>query len=222
MDNVMDDGALLGWPRQYGDITTSLHGLPSLPQLRDHLGVMQLNTKKRLTTRFGLVTDDQEGLHAVADERGYTRLISGVEFCIQGIYRGQVREHDRCIPSLGRLKTLDAQLLALCRNLAFEDAIADHPFVRLAEQETFLGKPLFVDKKGLAQHYGLPTHMLDVTCNFDVASFFATCTWNTGRRRYEPTTDNRHKPSRRYLSAQSSVLKCWHASDHRLAAIDTS
>lgn len=32
--------------------------------------------------------------------------------------------------------------------------------------------------------------MLDVTSNFDVASFFATCAWNPGLRKYEPVTDN--------------------------------
>ena len=32
--------------------------------------------------------------------------------------------------------------------------------------------------------------MLDVTSNFDVASFFATCAWNSVLRKYEPVTDN--------------------------------
>lgn len=164
----------LSWRHQRSNISTSFHSLPSIPELRDLLGIMPLNTGQQFypLDLAGIVTDDLEGLHAVSDEQGRARLISGTEFSLQ-VYRGQTQEHNPCLPSLGRLKTHEAQLQALCRNLAFEDAIADHPFVRLAEQSTFLGYPLFIDREGLAQHYGRPTHMLDVTSNFDVASFFA-------------------------------------------------
>lgn len=184
----MNSWNLLSWRHRYGNVSVTLHALPSILQLRSILGVKPLNTGRQIHLFHGIVTDDLEGLHAIRDERGCTRLLSGVEFSMQ-VYRGQTQEHNPCLPSLGRTKTLEAQLLALCRNAAFEDAIAEHPFVRLAEQSTFLGNPLFVDKEGLAQHYGLPTHMLDVTSNFDVASFFATCAWNG--RQYAPVTDNK-------------------------------
>lgn len=62
--------------------------------------------------------------------------------------------------------------------------------VNLAERIRLWDSPLYVDREGLAQHYGLATDMLDVTSNFDVASFFATCAWNSVLRKYEPVTDN--------------------------------
>jgi len=86
-------------------------------------------------------------------------------------------------------KTED-QLLALCRRIAFEDAIGEHPMVQMADQAKLLDSPLYVDREGLAQHYGLATDMLDVTSNFDVASFFATCGWKPDQLKYEPVSDN--------------------------------
>ena len=106
------------------------------------------------------------------------------------MYRGQTQEYPRCIPTLARLKTTDQQFLALCRRVAFEDAIGEHPLVQLAEQAGIGDAPLFIDREGLAQHYGLATDMLDVTSNFDVASFFATCGWNPEQLKYEPVSDN--------------------------------
>lgn len=189
----MNSWKQLGWQYQYGSVSVASHPLPSLPELRNLVGIKHLNTGRQIYPlgRAGFVTDDMEGLHALCDERGRARLISGTELSMH-VYRGQTQEHPSCLPKLGRLNTPEEQLLALCRNVAFEDAIADHPFIRLAEQSTFLGNPLFIDKEGLAQHYGLPTHMLDVTGNFDVASFFATCTCNGENGRFEPVTDIKH------------------------------
>lgn len=182
----------LGWQHQYGNVRVAFQNLPSLSELRDQLGIKPLNTGRRLFTKYGGVTDDLERLYAVSDKQGRARFISGTEFSMYQVYRGQTQNHPTCLPKLGRLKTPEEQLLALCRNVAFEDVIADHPFVRLAEKSIFLGHPLFVDKEGMAQHYDLPTHMLDVTGNFDVASFFATCAWNKERRLYEPVIDTKH------------------------------
>jgi hypothetical protein len=105
------------------------------------------------------------------------------------MYRGQPEEYLPCLPSLGRLKDVESQLLAVCRNIAFEDAISDHPFVRITGNKDFLGKSLYVDKQGLAQHYGLATDMIDLTSNFDVASFFAVCRLDEQENCYMPVKD---------------------------------
>jgi len=161
---------------------------PNLDDLRRLLAIPEINTGRRIYL-FGHcaspVTDDVEGLHALADEQGRIHLLSGVEHAME-LYRGQTQEYARCMPTLARLEKIEERFLALCRRLAFEDAIGEHPMVRLAEQVRFLDSPLFIDYEGLAQHYGLATDMLDVTSNFDVASFFATCTWSADQRRYQP------------------------------------
>lgn len=165
--------------------------LPTFDELRHHLAIPVVNTGRQIQLLpVGLITDDVEGLHAVCDEQGRIKLLSGTEFSMQ-MYRGQTREYWPCIPTLARLDTAEKQLIALCRRVAFEDAIGEHPIVRFAEQVRFFDAPLFIDRDGLAQHYGLATDMLDVTSNFDVAGFFATCTWNPSKRCYEPVCNSR-------------------------------
>lgn len=70
--------------------------------------------------------DDVEGLHAIADERGHLIFPSGMEMPL-ATYRGQTEEHVPCLPSLARLEHIEDQLISLCCNVAFEEAIAAHP-----------------------------------------------------------------------------------------------
>ena len=167
--------------------------LPNLDELRDRLAIPAINTGRQIHLfghAAGPVTDDLEGLHAVADANGYIRLISGTEFSMQ-MYRGQTQVYPRCVPTLSRLEKVEELFLALCRRIAFEDAIGEHPMVSLAERIRLWDSPLYVDREGLAQHYGLATDMLDVTSNFDVACFFATCTWSHEDGQYQPVASDK-------------------------------
>ena len=164
---------------------THLH-LPTLDSLRPHLDIAEINIGRQYSLApLGIVTDDLETLHAVADEHGRVRLRSGIELFFT-VYRGQTAEHRPCVSSLARKQHVEEQLLELCRNVAFEDAIGDHPYVQVCEQTRFLENTLLIDRQGLAQHYGLSTDMLDVTSNFDIACFFATCYWDVATRTYRP------------------------------------
>lgn len=158
---------------------------PNLSALCAYLQVPQVNAGRRieLTGPSGVISEDMEALYAESDGNGRIFLLSGVEFSTY-MYRGQTQDHGTCTPSLARLKTTGEQLLALCQRIAFEDAIRTHPLVQMIAQTQFLDGHLYVDHEGLAQHYGHATDMLDITSNFDVAAFFATCSW-TGEK-FEP------------------------------------
>lgn len=160
------------------------HGLPSLETLRQRLAPAPLNTGRTIITPHGLVTDDIEAPYAFLDEQGHIRLAVGQEFSYW-LYRGQIRDWPTCTPSLSRLST-QQQLLELARTVAFEEVIESHPLVAKFREIQFLNASLFVDPSGIAQHYGLCTDMLDLTCNFMVASFFATCEFNSQQGRYRP------------------------------------
>ena len=181
----------------------NLSSLPTLDKLKETLQIPAVNTG-RMLNYGGIVSDDNEGIHAIVDQHGYMRLQSGVEMPMY-MYRGQTEEFVPCLPALGRLKTVESQFLALCRNVAFEDALGEHPYVRIAEQTDFLGMPLYIDKQGLAQHYGLATDMIDLTCNFDVASFFAVCKWDGHEKKYRPVTSSSN-PGVIYRIAPFSLL----------------
>jgi hypothetical protein len=175
-----------GSPRYYGKTTFTYNPLPTLDVLRAKLAVPEVNSgRKILMGPYGLVSGDLERLHAYANENGRVVLSSGVEMPM-AVYRGQSEDFQQCLPTLARMAHIEDQLLALCRNTAFEDAISDHPYVRYCEQTNFMGLPLNTDRQGLAQHYGLSTDLLDLTSNFDVATFFATCRWNADSRSYQP------------------------------------
>lgn len=165
----------------YGELSVSYARWPSLDFLRFNRGVRWCNTGRQYQVgSSGIVTDDYEGLHAITDEAGRVIFRSGTEFPMVS-YRGQLRDYSSCLPTLARLKHPEEQLLALTRCIAFEDAIGDHPYVRICDTASFLNAPFFVDREGLAQHYGLSTNLLDVTNSFEVASFFASCAWQDGR-----------------------------------------
>lgn len=159
---------------------------PDLDTLQQMLTIPPVNTgsQRFLTGPSGIVTDDLEGLYAYRNESGRLHLVSGLEFQ-DFLYRGQVEEKLPCVPTLGRIDTLEGRLLSLCRGVAFEEALTAHPFVNKAQQ---FG--IHVDIEGLTQHYGLATDMLDLTGSFAVASFFATSRWDNESGCYLPVGDN--------------------------------
>lgn len=188
--------------------------LPTVDQLKVKLGINNPG-KGNIHSGYasiGLHVDDYEAQHAMTNEHGEVQFNTGVEMPDM-VYRGQVREFAACYPGLGRLRHLEDKLLAVCRNLAFEDAVRRHPYVLYCSKQAFLGNPLHIDYQGLAQHYGFHTDMLDVTSNFDVATFFACCEWDAEESRYVPVA-LRDQPGVIYgvipaLFSAGIALKTW-------------
>ena len=145
--------------------------------LRTQHNISHVNTGKRFTILgpSGIVTDDLERLHPILDPEGQVVFRSGVEFHPL-VFRGQNAIHSPCVPTIARTANPVEQFLQWCRNVAFVDALLEHPYVQHCMSVTLGGSPLRIHCQSIAQHYGLATNLLDTTNNFDVAAFFASCT----------------------------------------------
>ncbi len=102
------------------------------------------------------------------------------------LFRGQEQFHDRCVPSLLRKEQITPTDLFInqVRLEEFKLMLQQYPQVRYFED---LG--VVVDYKGLAQHYGIETDVLDLTSSIDVALFFAMCSYDKNTHGYVPKAD---------------------------------
>lgn len=156
---------------------------PTLKSLKQKLQIQPVNTGKQFTDNGqanGAVFDDIERLHAMVGESGCVHLKSGTEFSMVQ-YRGQNEDFGVCKTSLDRCNSREEQFLNICRTIAFEELLDVHPFIIFTHNMEFNKNPFCINLTGMAQHYGLHTDYLDITNNFDVASFFATCTYQDGK-----------------------------------------
>ncbi len=157
----------------------------SLEQLKQHLQIQEINTGKIFNYR-GIEFDDMEGLHAIKDtDKDCVNLMSGTNAMNSFEYRGQTSVYSPCLSGFGRIKNIEDLFLAICRTLYFEQAIETHPRFIFAKNEN-----ICVDTQAIGQHYGLATDYLDITNNFDVATFFATSKFNPKTKLYEPMKEN--------------------------------
>jgi len=117
---------------------------------------------------------------------GVTRIVPSEALNLPGspgdrsyMYRGQTARYPTCEPSLLRGVPNDewqikARLtLERFRVAELELVLRAHPFKAVAQKRGF-----HVDYHGLAQHYGIPTSLLDLTSNVEVAAFFAVARWD--------------------------------------------
>lgn len=105
---------------------------------------------------------------------GFVRKITALTLANQGtrlLYRGHSKKSYTLSPSTYRSKNLQESEHLLLRQL-----FSEHPREFLEDSGTF-------DRLVRAQHYGLPTRLLDVTRNPLVALYFAVCSSpsNNGR-----------------------------------------
>jgi hypothetical protein len=102
---------------------------------------------------------------------------------VYSLYRGQNRRYRPMLPSIAReLLSSSGQLwerssrdqalvvLRVAQAWWFARELKYHPVSKHAIEQN-----LRLDKMGLAQHYGIPTAYLDLTDDFNVGAFFATC-----------------------------------------------
>jgi FRG domain-containing protein len=130
----------------------------------------------------------------VVDWNGKTRIVPSEALNLPGrpgkrsfMYRGQIERYPTCGPSILRGAPDDewqikARLsLERFRVAELELVLRDHPFKAVLDKRGF-----WVDYHSLAQHYGIPTSLLDLTSNVEVAAFFAVAKWDKESASFKP------------------------------------
>lgn len=107
------------------------------------------------------------------------------------LFRGELQNYHRSVPSLNRMLNdgMDEKEKELIRVIAhlrkwqFGNLIWNIDIVPFWE-----AKLSDLNLDALAQHYGLPTHLMDLTNDFKAALFFATCKYVPETDSYRPLT----------------------------------
>ncbi len=106
-------------------------------------------------------------------------------------FRGENQIFPKSIPSLNRRIDLknekDKEIyrtIANLRIIRFKEFIKNFDIISLWET-----KLSDINYKALAQHYGFETSLLDLTNDFNIALFFATCKYNETEDCYRPLTN---------------------------------
>lgn len=156
----------------------------SLNHLRQCLHIPEINTNKLFSHNgddSGIFFSNNEILTAMRREDGKLIFKTGTELTFNQ-YRGQIKHYNlQCGANLYRSKDLKNKFIEVCRTIAFEIFLEKHPFIQFIDT---LQDEIYINKTAIAQHYELKTPYLDLTSNFDVASFFATCELINGK--YKP------------------------------------
>jgi len=161
---------------------------PKLNSLKQKLGIKKINTGKTFTHNSqanGIVFDDIESLHAMGTIDNKVVFKSGLEMTFNQ-YRGQIEDFGICNANLFRDLNKENIFVEICRTVAFENLLDLHPYIKLIKKVRFMDNDIYINNTAIAQHYELKTPYLDITSNFDIASFFATSKYNPITKKYEP------------------------------------
>lgn len=141
---------------------------------------------------LGLMPGPEYGLYALQTESNKFRLMPGPDFSPL-VYRGQTRVYDCLKASIYRDPSEARRVINLIKIQELRELIRKHPTAREMSNWSILDCTFSIDYVGLAQHYELPTEMLDFTRSRDVALFFALFKKYDGSNEYEKIRDDDKK-----------------------------
>lgn len=103
-------------------------------------------------------------------------------------FRGENKIYNKCYSSLGRIIASDRSKKELEKFKSFlKITKLEDEIIKLNQvwywPDKMIGDVLFY---AIAQHYGLPTNIIDITDDLDVALFFACCIYDRNINRYRP------------------------------------
>lgn len=148
------------------DIESYAHMLVSMACPTDNPGINDI----------GLVTAKTDDHYFLVESRqGYCQAMPGGEFSPR-LYRGQTGFYSLCKPGVFRVKSYADMAYWVMKAHELFLLLRHHPALAELGQPDFLvnGYSYDFNPYATAQHYGYPTHFLDLTRSYDMALFFAT------------------------------------------------
>jgi hypothetical protein len=113
------------------------------------------------------------------------------------LFRGQTQRFVPCLPTAVRGIGIESQELREVSEPSqarlIVNLIRTSWFVQLLRETAAMQwlneKSIFLNEAAVAQHYGLPTGTINLTQSFEVASFFACCSYDPARKSWTPAGD---------------------------------
>jgi hypothetical protein len=163
---------------KYGFLNNNIFYFPSIEKLIEVIGLPPQQTPVLDgQLRWEMVWDDKDG-KGIAFPSEPSKLL----------YRGQVKRYQPCYPSMARQNPQNVNnmlslsqsakidiIVSLVKGYWFTEVIEETPQFKWANTQN-----LKLNKWALAQHYELPTGLLDITQSIEVAAFFACCKLKDG------------------------------------------
>jgi hypothetical protein len=159
-------------------------------------------------------THDHQGMFdTVGEPDGYTRLVP-MSLIPNAYYRGQSSYYADCKPALYRAgmngDDIFVERLKACE---FQLLIETYPMYQIFLQGIAVKNPdgrqepiqFAIDTLALAQHYGIKTELVDLTCDKWVAAFFAATDYDKETDTYHPITD-KHRYGIMYHYGDSAAI----------------
>lgn len=140
----------------------------------------------------------QEGMFELVCMPDGTSQLWPMSLGVNCYYRGQSSYYPKCYPSLYRPGMNDVdRFIARLRTCELQILMERYPLWDIFKHGTMLTMPdgtqrpinLSCDALALAQHYGLPTELLDLTVDKWVAAFFACTKYDSKTDTYRPTDE---------------------------------
>lgn len=108
----------------------------------------------------------------------------------RSFFRGENKIYDKCYSSLGRIIASDRSKKELEKFKSFLKVIKlGDEIVKLNQVWDWPSNMGDVFFDAIAQHYSLPTNIIDITDDIDVALFFACCIYDRNTNRYRPLNE---------------------------------
>ena len=140
----------------------------------------------------------QEGMFDFVAMPDGTSQLWPISIGVNNYYRGQSSYYPKCYPSLYRPGMTDVnRFVARLRTCELQILMEQYPLWDIFNHGTMVTMPdgsqhpviLSCDELALAQHYGLPTELLDLTVDKWVAAFFACTKYDSKTDTYRPTDE---------------------------------